>query len=187
MLPWGHFAVGYLSYSLGIRARYEHPLGGPAAIILVLATQLPDLIDKPLTTWFGVLPSGRSLGHSLLFVLVAGTAVWVLARRADWDGVGSAFGVGLLSHIVTDAIGPIRGGRWAELGHLLWPLTPAFEYGADENRIFSEYLLVELVSAPHHELVLFGLAVILWVYDGTPGADVIASWIGRGRSVGLGE
>lgn len=177
MLPWGHVAVGYITYSLGIRGRYGCQPGGLHTIALVVATQLPDIIDKPLTTWLGVLPSGRSLGHSLLFVLLIGTVFWLLAEHAGLTGVAGGFLVGLLSHIVADAIGPMWDGRWAELGYLFWPLTPAFKHPADQERIFSEYLLVQLVSEPHHELALFGLAVVLWLYDGMPSVAEVRSWI----------
>lgn len=173
MLPWGHMAVGYVVYSLGSRVRYDGPPDGAAIIALVIATQLPDLIDKPLTTWFGVLPTGRSLGHSLLFVLVAGMIVWLLTRHVDRPQIVEGFVVGHLSHVVADAIDPIWGGRWEELGYLFWPLTAAYEYPSDDDRIFTEYLLVQLISAPHHELAMFVIAVLLWLYDGMPGTNEV--------------
>jgi len=166
MLPWGHFAVGYICYSLGLRARTGHPPSLPTAIALTLGTQCPDLIDKPLADVLGVLPSGRSLGHSLVIAVVLGLGVWVLAHRADRIPEAGAFLFGHVSHIVVDAVPAALAGRWVELGFLGWPLTPAYRYPADvEGRAVVDFVVGQLISGPHHELVLFALAVVLWLSD----------------------
>lgn len=127
--------------------------------------------------WLGVLLAERSFGHSLVFILKAGIIIWLLADSSNLTGVASGFITGPLSHNVADPIGPIWEGRWEELGYLLWPLTPAFEYPANEDRIFSKCLFVKLVSEPHYQLGLFGLVVLLWIYDGTPGVAEVRRWI----------
>ena len=62
MWPWEHLAFGYLLWSLWLRARGRSLPGDWEALVLVFATQLPDLVDKPLAWQLGVLPGGRSLG-----------------------------------------------------------------------------------------------------------------------------
>jgi len=180
MLPWGHVAVGYLAYSLGTRIARHRPPVGAAVVALVVGTQAPDLVDKPLMMWTGLLPSGRSLGHSLLFVVGCTIGLRAFGNRLDCTDVGVAFVVGQLTHLVTDALPAILARRWSELGFLLWPITPAPQYSA-ADRILTEYLLTTLLSPPHGQLLLFVTAVGLWIVDGRPGIDTARSWA-RDRS-----
>lgn len=183
MLPWGHLAVGYLCYSLGVRLRYRHPPRAGAVLALVFGTQLPDLIDKPLATWLGVLPSGRSLGHSLLFLAVLGVGVWWLAKRRGRVLAGVALLVGHLTHIVVDALPALVAGRWVELGHLLWPVTPVYQYPGELERDMGAYLLAALMTL-QLDTVLFVVAVLVWIYDGAPGLRHTHDWLGTRRSEG---
>ena len=176
MLPWGHLAVGYLAYSLAVRGRTGGPPAGLAVAALAVGTQFPDLIDKPLVAWVSLLPSGRSLGHSLLFAAACGVGLWYLGRRFDRPDVASAFLFRQLAHVVADALPTALTGRWSELGFLLWPVTPAFRYSGDDRELV-EYLLAELTTPPHHELGLFALAAALWVADGRPGLPEARSWL----------
>jgi len=66
MWPWGHLAVGYVAFSVFVRFRLGRQPSGHAALALAVATQLPDLIDKPLAWQFGLLSSGISVAHSIL-------------------------------------------------------------------------------------------------------------------------
>ena len=43
MYPWGHLAVGYLCYSLGVRLCDQRPPAGVAMVPLTIGTQFPDL------------------------------------------------------------------------------------------------------------------------------------------------
>jgi hypothetical protein len=139
-------------------------------LLLAVGTQFPDLIDKPLADVVDVLPSGRSLGHSLVFTLVLFLGVYILAQRYDGIPEAIAFGIGHLIHVLVDAMPDIVAGQWARLRFLGWPLIPAYQYTADvEGRVITEYLFVQLTSPPHFELVLFVLAVSVWVSDGMPG------------------
>lgn len=132
MFPLGHALFGYLLYvAFAWTARYRLPYGLTLGALL-LGTQFPDIVDKPLA-FFGVLPSGRSLGHSLLFVAVLFAAVWVVARRDDRPDLAVAFGFGHLSHLVADAVrisfSGLRVGH--DVNFLLWPLLPASLYPGD--------------------------------------------------------
>jgi membrane-bound metal-dependent hydrolase YbcI (DUF457 family) len=128
VLPWGHLAVGYLCLSFAVRVRYRVPPGGAAAIAVAFGTQLPDLIDKPLAWRFGVIPSGRSLAHSLLFLAVLAAIAWALAAGSDRRLEASAFVGAYLSHVLADAFPAALAGEWAKLGLLLWPITPVYQY-----------------------------------------------------------
>jgi hypothetical protein len=163
MLPWGHPAVGYLAYSLAVRACSRTPHSGPAVLALVVGTQAPDLLDKPLTVWVAVLPAGRSLGHSLQFALAIGGVLWLLARHTDRRGAAIGLVAGHLTHTVPAAL----AGRWRELGFVLWPVTPAYLYDADD-RVLVDYLLTQLTNPPHTQLVVLALAASLGVIDDHP-------------------
>ncbi len=177
MWPWEHLAVGYLLFSPSVRLSAARAPTGVEAVVLAVATQLPDLIDKPLAWWLGVLPSGLSLGHSVFFAVPAVAVGGALAARAGVPGVGLAFGVGYLSHLAGDVLFNSLGGR-LRVGFLLWPLVsrPSREGTALIARVaalwgdFGAFL-----ATPVGRLYLLAeaavllLAAALWVADGLPG------------------
>jgi membrane-bound metal-dependent hydrolase YbcI (DUF457 family) len=124
VFPLGHLAVGYLcyvGYRVGVRREPSRaPL--PALVVLAVATQLPDLIDKPLA-YLGVLASGRSLAHSLPFVALVVALVWLANRRLERPWLPGAVAVGLCSHLAADSYRSILAGRWSDLRFLAYPLT----------------------------------------------------------------
>ena len=128
MWPWGHLAVGYVLYSLGTRARTGESPDGWNVVALAIGTQFPDLVDKPLAWWLGVLPGGRTLAHSLLVAVPLVVLVAALARRYDAGPRATAFAVGYLSHLAGDALVPALVGSPRELAFLLWPATPTVVY-----------------------------------------------------------
>lgn len=177
MWPWAHLAVGYLLYSLYCRARGRVPTGYPV-LALAVGTQFPDLVDKPLAWRFGVLPSGLSLAHSLLFALPFVAVVGLVALRYGSTSVATGFAVGYLSHLPADVVYPLLLDRNVDPRFLLWPLYPAVDpervgLFANVTMYFSRY--VELLLTPLG--LLFALAevglvlsaVALWVRDGAPG------------------
>lgn len=177
MLPWGHFAVGYLCYSLGVRLHTRMPPVGTAVIALALGTQFPDLIDKPLAWTVGVLPSGRSFGHSLLFALVLGAVIWLVARRFDRQTEGLAFMTGVVIHTLADAAPAALGGNWDRIGFLLWPMIPVYHYPGESNRSIIEFFLeMDLTGVPIAGVVFAILALGLWVYDGMPGLRTVTQF-----------
>lgn len=48
MMPWGHFAVAFLPYLAYRLLRHRDLPPRRNVLFLLFATQLPDLIDKPL-------------------------------------------------------------------------------------------------------------------------------------------
>jgi hypothetical protein len=178
MWPWEHLAVGYLCYSLLVRALGRRAPRGWPVVALALGTQFPDLVDKPLSWTFGVLPSGHSLAHSLLAALPASalavTAAWALGRRR----IGAAFAFGYLSHLPADVFYPALVGGEPSYGFLLWPVIPApvseTSVGFAEmfRTLFGRYVteLAQGEMSPYLaiEIGLVASVVLLWLLDGAP-------------------
>lgn len=185
MWPWGHFAVGYLLYSLFAHLSARRAPSGPATIALALGTQFPDLVDKPLAWSLGVLPNGRSLAHSLLTFAVVVFAVQVLLRRRNRGSLATAFAVGYFAGVLGDALSPLLASNYDALAFLLWPVLPAIEYPTRPSfLVHLRYLSVESFFTVEGGLALVVFA--LWFYDGRPGLGVVSAiprWVGRKLSV----
>lgn len=181
MWPWGHFAVGYLLYSVFVHLATRRRPTGPATVALALGTQFPDLVDKTLAWGFGVLPNGRSLAHSLITAAVVIVAVQVLLRRRNRDDIANAFGIGYVSHVFADALSPVLANNYDGLAFLAWPILPAIEYPTQPSIVaYLRYLSLESFFTVEGglALVVFGL----WLYDGRPGLGVVSAiprWVGR--------
>ena len=175
MWPLGHAAVAYLCYTALSRARGGPP-GGGAAVVLLVGSQVPDLVDKPLAWYLGVLPTGRTLAHSFVVIGPLVVAVSLLAARYSRPEYGVAFGVGAVSHVLVDALPALWGGT--DPGFLLWPLIPVEPY--DNGAPTVTALFVESLGDPYFlsEFVLAALALVVWRQDGYPGLGVIRQ-VGR--------
>ncbi|MGD0951596.1 MAG: metal-dependent hydrolase [Methanotrichaceae archaeon] len=87
---------------------------------LALGSMLPDIIDKPLGLLaFGTPAAGRTICHTLLFLLVLG----VLAVYMKDFRVASVF-AGVLAHLTLDSM-------WQSPVILLWPLLGNFPLARD--------------------------------------------------------
>ncbi|SEH13041.1 LexA-binding, inner membrane-associated putative hydrolase [Natronorubrum sediminis] len=184
MWPWGHFGVAYILYSLYARGRFGRPPRPEPALAVLAGSQLADLIDKPLAWWFGILPSGRSLAHSLLFAAGLLVVVYAVGFALGRLETATAFAIAHLSHILTDV--PPR----AFLGYphgtefLVWPLLeqPTFRF---HDRLFEPPAAVEVLVGPFtnpaifflSEWLLFGTALALWYVDGCPGLEYVRARI----------
>lgn len=178
MWPWEHLAVGYILYSGWRRARGRPRHSGPAVFVLAVATQLPDLVDKPLGWGTTVLPSGHSFAHSLLVAVPLVVAAFLVLRRRGHREVGVAFGVGYLSHLPGDMVYPLA--TKGELGwrFLVWPVlpadpTPPTSLVGRTGELFGEF--VAFLGTPAGlaylclEALLLVTALLLWYGDGAPG------------------
>lgn len=171
MWPWGHLAVGYLALSIFSRYRFDRPPRAAGAIAVAVGTQFPDLIDKPLAWSLGVLPSGRSLAHSVLVTAVVVLAVDALGRRVDRRMAAAAFGLGYGSHLFADALAPLWSGTYADLAFLAWPIVPAT--ASVSHGIIWYFLTMEWTP---YAIAQFGLALLagaVWVLDGAPGLALV--------------
>jgi membrane-bound metal-dependent hydrolase YbcI (DUF457 family) len=175
MWPWAHGAVGYLLYRLAGR-QAGRPPDPMAVVVLGLATQLPDLIDKPLGWYLGVLPGGRSLAHSLLFAGLACAIAYSAARRYRRSRLAAVFALGYTSHLAGDAYAGVLSGRLEALSFLAYPFVPI----PPEPPGFGLLSLIgnlRLDAFLAFELVVTLLAVGLWLSDGRPGLAVVAGWL----------
>ncbi|WP_411969023.1 metal-dependent hydrolase [Haloferax sp. YSSS75] len=182
MWPWEHLAVGYILVSLWARATNRR-LDSRAALAVVLGTQFPDLVDKPLSWSFGVLPSGLSFAHSILVSIPLALAVVLVARRFEMTTVGVAFALGYLSHIPADLLySGFFFGNYGALESFLWPIS----YGPESSgvglfdqtwRFFRRSLgylrRPEAWVLVLFELLLLGSALRLWISDGAPGLALL--------------
>lgn len=172
MLPWAHAAFGYLCYSLGSRLRGSPPTG-TATLALGFGTQFPDLVDKTFTWTFAVLPSGRSLAHSLFTTAAVLAVVYVVASRRGRAREARAFAVGWLSHAAGDGLHAAVAGDWHELGYLFYPLLPPLEETQDYS-FLTFFLQLEFSAWMAFGFVLTAVGLAVWWADGRPGLETLA-------------
>ncbi|SEV81527.1 metal-dependent hydrolase [Natrinema salifodinae] len=176
MWPWGHLGVAYLLYSIYCHGRFRRPPRPGPVLAVVLGSQFADLIDKPLAWGFGILPSGRTLAHSLLFAGALIGIVYAVALVRGRVELATAFVIAHLSHPLADL--PPRAFLGYPFGSefLFWPFlsAPAFDYG---ESLFEPPAVIELVASPFTDPLLFFLAntalfvfaLGVWCVDGCPG------------------
>jgi hypothetical protein len=177
MFPWGHLAVGYLLFSPLVRLWRRRGPQGLAVFALAVGTQLPDLVDKPLSWVFHVTPTGYSVAHSVFVAVpVALVVVGALAARGRSE-VGVGFAVGYLSHLAADVLFAMALRQPYTVERVLWPTVTLPGYASDVPATdrtveyileWSEFLLAHdgllaIYLAP------FVAAFLLWLVDGVPG------------------
>lgn len=168
MWPPGHLAVGYLVYR-GILAVDDGRRPAPLPVVVLgFATLLPDLVDKPLAWYLGLLATGRSLGHSALVLSGVGVVSYVVLRRDGREEIAVGFTVGALSHVLVDAV-PSLWDPTNTYRFLLWPVQTVPPSGGGTPTLTSVFF--DAVTEPYFlgQFLLFGLAVALWRSDGYPG------------------
>jgi hypothetical protein len=178
MWPWGHLALGYFAYSLWTRVQAGQAPGNPGVVILVVATQFPDLVDKPLAAW-GVLSGGRALAHSVLFAAPICLGAGYLVHRRWGSTAAAAVVIGYATHLAGDGFPAVLRRDWSELSFLVWPLLPPPEYETVSvvghlRRLLGRLGGLEWGSLLHWQSYfvlqfwLSVLVVVLWLYDGMP-------------------
>lgn len=175
MWPPGHLAVGYIAYSLGRRVYTGHSPSSVATVVLAFATQLPDLADKPLSWTLGVLPTGRSLSHSVFTATILTAVVYWLAHRSDRPALVSAFAIGYWSHLLGDLYAAVIAGEAESNWFWLWPLVPQEGYATRPSlRMYAESVGLYGVALLVY-LGLFGLvAGVVWARNDTGDAAFVA-------------
>lgn len=178
MWPWEHLALGYLLLSGYTRLRSGRSPGGREAVVVAVATQLPDFVDKPLAWTFDILPSGVSFAHSVFTALLLAYALYRLTAWFDIHGVVQPFLVGYLSHLLGDVLYPLLTEGELVVGFLLWPFGPSPQNGATGFLAKSQSLwgeFIDFLGTPVGRLYLVAEVVflvgifLLWLYDGRPG------------------
>lgn len=179
MWPMGHAAIAYLCWAGYERNGVEAPPNDVATIAVILGALVPDLIDKPLAWQFSILPTGRSLAHSLLVLVPIVLVVAVLAKRRGRPGWGVAFGIGAISHPLVDAA-PALWRDDGSVAFLLYPLTSIEPYGEEGPPSFWA-LFTDSMGDPYFllEFLLLGIAVAVWYRRGMPGLAAIRTIVIR--------
>lgn len=183
MWPWGHLAFAYLLHSAFVHLWYRRRPAWPGVALAALGSQVPDLIDKPLAWTLNVLPSGRSLGHSVLVGTLIVVVAVALCRRYGLRGW--PFALGYYSHLLGDSIRPLLDGRFHDLAFLLWPFFE-IETGSGPSVGIVQYLLnARLEGTVLVELGLASVVFVWWLLDGAPGVRDLwrAVFRRRARSV----
>lgn len=193
MLPWDHLAIGYIAYSLLLRLLGDRPTD-EGWLAVVIGSQFPDLIDKPLSWTVSALPSGTSLAHSLLVAVPSVTILTVLAARYGRGRTAVGFGVAYLLHLPADLLyGPLIRGNLTRLdyGVLLWPLVSQ-PVGQTSDGLLTTtlyylsryYVYLQSPEAIVYvllEVALIGGALWLWIVDGRPGLSYFTARRDRRR------
>ena len=182
MWPWEHAAIGYLLYSLWCRVSAREPPSDSPTVVVIAGTQLPDLVDKPLSWGLGVFQSGYAAGHSALIAVPVGVAIGVLSARAGKRRLGIAFVIGYWSHLLGDFLNPLRYGDGLGSTRVLWPVVVAPPYEQDLGlgrgvMYFGDLIeSLEAIESPSllaAYLLVPLLAGAVWLLDGTPGLALV--------------
>lgn len=185
VLPLGHAAFAYLCYVV-YAGLTSHRLPARWALLpLFVGSLFPDLVDKPLAYW-GILYSGRSLGHSIFTLVGVSVAIWWGCRywrqtrpESRWSGTlaryaPAAFSIAYASHLLGDTARPLLTGNFQRARFLLWPIYPGRQgvgsFVAPWTRLLSIYGNLE--SHPQLELIL--AAAVLFI-----GLRLRSYWVHR--------
>jgi len=180
MWPWGHLAVGYLLYAGFTRWRFDRSPQGGATLAVLFGTQFPDLVDKPLAWTFHLLPSGRSLAHSLLTATLVCVLVWLFVRWHGHSILGTGFAIGYVSHLFADALSPVLAGEYRYVSYLGWPVLDQPSYDTSMG-FAAQFAGISLTPLFVLQLVLGAFAIALWFRDGCPGLAILRGWLGSWR------
>lgn len=182
MWPWEHLVFGYVQYSALSHAYQGRSPDDISVLLVAIATQLPDFIDKPLAWKLDVLLHGRSLAHSLVFTAGFLGVVSLVTLAVGSRKHAIAITVGYISHLLGDVMYNLFTGGDISFRFLLWPFIrrlhePTVSGAGELLAIFSTFL-----ATPTGRIYLLveGCVLIiifaLWVYDGCPGL-FYRSWI----------
>lgn len=144
---------------------------------LVLGAVLPDLIDTPIgfVLWSSV-ENVRLLAHSLLFAAVAMLVVLLGTRRGRPRKRWMPVAVGILLHLVLDAM-------WRQPETLWWPFR-GWEFTSTGYATVGEYLRWLLTDPVTWLLEGVGLAYLIWLAhrSGLAEASARREFLRTGRS-----
>lgn len=173
MWPIGHAAIAYICYTGSTRLRFDGGPGTFATVLVGFGSLFPDLVDKPLAWYLRVLPTGRSLAHTLVVLVPLAVLVYLVARRRGIGDLGIAFGLGVISHALVDAA-PVLWNPDSSWEFLLWPILPL--PGVEEGAPSILALFRSSLADPYFlsEFVFLGIALLLWRADGYPGLELFS-------------
>ncbi|WP_458209956.1 metal-dependent hydrolase [Haladaptatus sp. NG-SE-30] len=183
MMPWGHAAFGYVLYSLGHRLVTRRSPTAVAVVALLFGTQVPDLVDKPLSWGLHLFPQGYSVAHSVFVAVPVGLLVLAVAALKRRYTIGIAFTVGYWSHLLGDMLMAIPKRNVSPLDRVFWPVITLPPYGYETtlfgrvNDIFEAFLYSLSTERQLFVLGIYGLpyllVFLLWLIDGAPGVAAL--------------
>lgn len=140
MRPIEHFIVAIMPVGAVILLlTRQRP---PASVIgaAFIGSQFPDVIDKPLAFYTGIIPSGRVFMHSLPIAIPFLLTVGVYGWQTNHNTLSLAFVFGHLSHIIADTYQTLRGPNPTLSPDLFWPFVdpitrPEIPHWAGPNSI----------------------------------------------------
>ncbi|WP_277552388.1 metal-dependent hydrolase [Halobaculum limi] len=174
MWPWGHAAVGYVVITVLWIGWRRRPLFGREVLAVIVGTQVPDLVDKPLTWIVPLLPSGRSLGHSAVIWAIVAVVVVLSVRNTEYDDLALLVLLGYFLGLLSDLPTAVIRGDISEVSYLLWPLLPAptFEIEPDLLIHLAEIELSDLVRlAVVCSGLLLGQQLLWFLWSKAPRTD----------------
>ena len=179
MWPWGHAALGYLLYVVYVWIRTREAPTGRGVLALLVGTQTPDLIDKPLAWYLDVLEYGRSLAHSVITGGLILLAVVLYLRHRGHRRLATAFAIGYLSHLVSDSYTFVLDGTYEHLAFLVWPLLPIPNAANEVEGLFAHLARLDASVVYSDGVLLAGVAFALWLLQGAPGLRLLLGWLRR--------
>ncbi|WP_254530367.1 metal-dependent hydrolase [Natrinema gelatinilyticum] len=178
MWPWEHAIVGYLAYSVCCHLLFRDSPSGLEAFVVVLASILPDLIDKPLAWEYGIFDAGYAIGHSVFFIVPLSIVVGTIASAVGRPRTAFAFGIGISLHPPGDVLYSYVSQGIVQVELMLWPVVtlsgppPSPGFFESFELLFGRYLADLLAGdVSTYVWLQFGLAAfafLLWLYDGVP-------------------
>ena len=137
---------------LGLTLAGARLMRGAYLGFVLLGSMLPDIIDKPLgEVLFGTPAMGRTIAHTLLFLLLLGAvALYLQDLRLAW------LAGGVLAHFLLDFM-------WNTPVTLLWPLLGGFPRAADLSTLDYMQVLLKGLGQPMVAVPeMLGLVYLLW-------------------------
>lgn len=187
MWPWGHLAVAYLAFSLVSRAYDGKPPTGGPTLVLAVASQIPDLVDKPLSWGFDVFAQGYGVGHSVFFAAPAIAVALAYAVHVGRTRYGLALGVGWSAHLASDVLFGVVLGEGPAVRTVLWPLHRNPGYSVERGffdrfqyylvRFAEEILEGEMTMYLVVYALLFTSVLAVWILDGYPVLRELRRWL----------
>ncbi len=124
--------------------------------LLLVGSLLPDIIDKPLGTFFlrDIFSSGRIFCHTLVFLLVITLAGFYLYRSHGKIWL-LTLSFGTFTHLICDQM-------WGNLPTLLWPVY-GLTFKRDDISHWIQDILYGLYTDPRMYVPeLVGLLILVW-------------------------
>ncbi|OYR75466.1 metal-dependent hydrolase [Halorubrum ezzemoulense] len=119
VFPLEHFLVALLPILAYVLIRNRQLPSKGLLFAVCLGSQFPDLIDKPLAYWVGILPSGRVFTHSLPIAIPIAVIVLGYGWRTDRLQIAGGFVAAYFLHLLGDTYRILLAGQIPPM--LVWP------------------------------------------------------------------